>query len=231
MLRRDLRLAVILVATLGCTCLPINPAVAARKMIEKPVDDPQQRADELIRRLGDRAISILADKNTDTEVKKRLFQELMHESFDLHTIGRFVLGRNAWHGSTPEQQSDYMRLFEKLVIKIYSDRFALYSGQRFKVVESHPEGERDTMVKSEIVQPDEQAQPIFVNWRVRNFEGRMGIIDVVVEGISMSVTQRQEYGAVIQRNDGNIEELIKLMRDQLERQDAQENRDALATGH
>lgn len=226
MLRRDLRLAAVLIATLGGVCLPLASAAAARKMIEKPADNPQQQADELIRNLGDNAITILADRNTDTAIKSRLFQDLMHQSFDLHTIGRFVLGRNAWQGATTEQQKEYMRLFEKLVIKVYSDRFALYSGQRFKVVESRPEGERDTMVKSQIVQPDENAQPIFVNWRVRNFDGRMGIIDVVVEGISMSVTQRQEYGAVIQRNDGNIEELLKLMRDQLDRQDAQDKKDA-----
>ncbi len=226
MLRRDIRLAAILVATFGVFCLPLAPATAARKMAEQPAEVPQQQAGELIRKLGDRAIAILADKATSTESKKRLFQNLMHESFDLHTIGRFVLGRNAWHGATPEQKSEYMRLFEKLVIKIYSDRFALYSGQRFKVIESRPEGERDTMVVSQIVQPYEQAQPIFVDWRVRNFEGRMGIIDVVVEGISMSVTQRQEYGAVIQRNDGDIDELLRLMRDQLERQDAEETRNS-----
>lgn len=225
MVRRDLRLAAVLLATLSGACLPFFPAEAARKIIAAPAENPQLQADGFVQKLGDRAIEILADKATDAAGKNRLFQGLMHQSFDLNTIGRFVIGRNAWQGATPEQQKEYMRLFEKLVIKIYSDRFALYSGQKFKVVESHSEGDRDTMVRSQIIQP-EDTQPIFVDWRIRNFDGRMGIIDVVVEGISMSVTQRQEYGAVIQRNDGSIDALINLMRDQLERQDAQDKKDA-----
>lgn len=228
MVRRDLRLAAVLLATLSGACLPLSPAEAARKIIAAPAEDTQLRADSFVQNLGDRAIEILADKATDAAGKNHLFQDLMHQSFDLNTIGRFVIGRNAWQGATPEQQKEYMRLFEKLVIKIYSDRFALYSGQKFKVVESHPEGERDTMVRSQIIQP-EDTQPIFVDWRIRNFDGHMGIIDVVVEGISMSVTQRQEYGAVIQRNDGSIEALINLMRDQLERQNAQDKKDAQET--
>ena len=139
-------------------------------------------------------------------------------------ITSFSNGRNAWQGATPEQQQDYMRLFEKLVIKIYSDRFAMYSGQQFKAVNSRPEGERDVVVKSHVVEPAGD-RAIEVDWRVRNFDGHLGIIDVIVEGISMSVTQRQEYGAVIQRNDGTLDELLNLMRDQLEKQDAQDAKD------
>ncbi len=80
------------------------------------------------------------------------------------------------------------------------------------------EGERDTMVTSHIMRPD-SSSPIVVDWRVRNFNGRQAIIDVIVEGISMSVTQRQEYGSVLQRNENRLEPLLALMRTSLDKQE------------
>lgn len=174
-------------------------------------------AGAFIQQLGDRALSILADQKLAPEDKNRVFQQLLRESFDLPTVARFVIGRNAWFGATEEEKSEYLRLFEKLVVKIYSDRFSLYSGEAFKVIAERPEGERDTMVTSHIVRPD-NAAPIIVDWRVRNFSGRLAIIDVIVEGISMSVTQRQEYGSILQRNDNRLTPLVELMRENLEKQ-------------
>ncbi len=183
----------------------------------------QQQEDtrSFIQNLGDKAIAILADKTAKPDDRDQTFRALMQRSFDLPTIARFVIGRNAWNGATQPEKDEYLDLFEKLVIHIYSDRFAMYSGEIFKVIDDHPEGERDTIVTSHVQRPD-STQPIIVDWRVRNFDGRLAIIDVIVEGISMSVTQRQEYSSVLQRNENNIEPLLKLMRDSLIKQDKAE---------
>jgi len=171
-------------------------------------------AGRFIQNLGDRAIAILADKEISAEQRNEKFRQMMNESFDLFTIGRFVIGRN-WHAATPEQQKEYMRLFEELVVKTYSDRFALYTGEGFKVRSVMPEGDRDFIVKSDITHPD-GSPPTSVDWRVRQKDGKLGIIDVVVEGVSMSVTQRQEYASVIERNGGNIQGLLDVMRQHLQ---------------
>lgn len=163
-----------------------------------------------IQSLGDQAISILADKTLSEEVRDAQFRDMLRGTFDLQTIARFVIGRS-WVTATPEQQKEYMDLFEKLVVKTYSDRFALYTGQGFKVRSSVPETDKDTIVNSDITQPN-GAAPTTVTWRVRQKGDKFGIIDVVVEGVSMSVTQRQEYSSVIQRNGGNVEALLDLMR-------------------
>lgn len=195
-----------------------TPSAAAAFVQTLPTETVQ--ADQFIQNLGDRAVSILADKTLSAADKDRTFQDLMHASFDLPTIGRFVIGRNAWNGATPDEQTEYLRLFEQLVIRIYSDRFALYNGEVFKVVSSRVEGERDTMVTGHILRPG-SSQPIVIDWRVRNFDGRLGIIDVIVEGISMSVTQRQEYSSVLAREDNKIGPLLDVMRKQLVKDDAQ----------
>ncbi|MEJ0063401.1 MAG: ABC transporter substrate-binding protein [Alphaproteobacteria bacterium] len=213
-----------LAACLALTPLPACAAPKAAKAADKPAENAQTSADQFIQKLGDRAVSILADKATDQTTKEALFRDMMHETFDLKTIGRFVLGRNAWMGATIPQQEEYSSLFEKLVIQIYTDRFAFYSGEIFKVISSRPEGDRDFIVTSHVVRPA-STQPIVVDWRVRSTEGHMGIIDVIVEGISMSVTQRQEYSAIVQRNDGKIDELLKLMHERLDNTAAQNKKD------
>jgi phospholipid transport system substrate-binding protein len=186
---------------------PVPPASAA----EAALATPEGR---FIQNLGDRAIAILADKSLTDDQRSTQFRDMLRASFDLMTIGRFVIGRS-WRAATPEQQQEYMRLFEELVVKTYSDRFALYTGEGFRVTTVRPEGERDFAVNSEITHPDSSA-PTTVDWRVRVKEGKPGIIDVVVEGVSMSVTQRQEYAAVIQRHGGNIDGLLDLMRQRVQ---------------
>lgn len=167
-------------------------------------------ASSFIQALGDRAITILADTTLSAAARDQQFRQMLRQSFDLATIGRFVIGR-AWRTATPEQQREYLDLFEKLVVQIYSDRFAAYSGETIRVVGARPEGERDIMVTSQIVHPNNTA-PNTVDWRVRNYGDHMAVIDVIVEGISMSVTQRQEYASVLQRSGGSVEALLDLMR-------------------
>jgi len=177
-------------------------------------DAPLSPEAAFIQSLGDKAIAILADKALTPEERSRQFREMLSHSFDLPVIARFVLGRNSWAAATPEQQKEYMGLFETLVVKTYSDRFALYTGEGFKVRSSVPEGERDVIVNSDITHPDGSA-PTTVSWRVRKKDGKIGILDVVVEGVSMSVTQRQEYASVIQRGGGDIGALLTLMRERV----------------
>lgn len=170
---------------------------------------------KFIQSLGDRAVAILANKAISPDERHTQFRNMLRETFDLPTIARFVIGRNSWATATPEQQKEYMDLFEALVVKTYSDRFALYTGEGFKVRSSTPEGDKDVVVNSDITHPDGSAATT-VAWRVRQKDGKMGILDVVVEGVSMSVTQRQEYSSVIQRNGGDIGALLALMRERVQ---------------
>jgi len=171
-------------------------------------------AGKFIQGLGDQAISVIADKSLSQDQRSDHFREMLRSSFDLPTIGRFVIGRS-WNAATPDQQQEYMKLFESLVVKTYSDRFALYTGEGFRVTGVRPETEKDVVVTSEITHPD-GSEPTTVDWRVRNKNGKLGIIDVVVEGVSLSVTQRQEYASIIQRDGGKLDGLLSLMRQQLQ---------------
>ena len=172
-----------------------------------------QPTGKFVQDLGDRAIKIIADKTMPTDQRNASFSQILSDSFDLKTIGRFVIGRS-WNGATAAQQSEYMSLFKALVIKNYGERMSLYTGEGFVVTGIRPESDMDTTVLSQITHPDGD-EPTTIDWRVRQKDGKMGVIDVIVEGVSLSVTQRQEYASVIQNNGGEIEGLLKVMRDQL----------------
>jgi len=217
---RPLLRPVLLAVSLGLGFLAVlaNPAAAQAQDAAAGATTHDQAVKtapgKFIQSLGDRAIAVIANKNISATQRNDKFRQILQDSFDLMTIGRFVIGRT-WNTATPTQQQEYMKLFEALVIKSYGDRLTLYTGEGFKVVSERPESEKDYIVNSEITHPD-GSQPTQIDWRVRDRNGKLGVIDVVVEGVSLSVTQRQEYAAVIQRNDGKIDGLLDLMRQQLQ---------------
>lgn len=161
--------------------------------------------------LGEKALSILADKSVTKDQANATFKQMLNDNFDLPAIGRFVLGRY-WNVATPAEQQEYMQLFNRMVEKIYLDRFGLYSGEGFTVTGTRPDAQgADKMVISQVVRP--QGPPVNVEWRVRDTNGKPKIVDVIVEGVSMSVTQRAEFASVIQRGGGSVESLLVMLRE------------------
>jgi phospholipid transport system substrate-binding protein len=155
------------------------------------------------------AIGFLGDTNLNEEQRKQEFRKLLHTSFDMKTIGRFALGTN-WKTATPAQQAEYLKLFESMVVEVYANRFSEYDNQALEVAEAAPEG-KDVMVTSYIV-PEGGGDKFRVDWRVRNKEGGYKIVDVIVEGVSMALTQRSDFASVIQRGGGNLEVLLEHLR-------------------
>lgn len=207
--------AAFLVVLFGCVNVAPPPAFAEDAPLAQTHEQSLKTpAGKFVQDLGDRAITVIANKNITPTQRADQFRKILQDSFDLQTIGRFVIGRS-WNAATSAQQTEYMRLFRDLVIKTYGDRMSLYTGEGFKVVAVRPETEKDTIVNSNITHPD-GSQPTTIDWRIRNRDGKLGVIDVVVEGVSLSVTQRQEYAAVIQNSGGQIDGLLAQMRQQLQ---------------
>jgi phospholipid transport system substrate-binding protein len=208
--------------SLAFSVLLLMPFIAITSITAKAAstqdEASQQPAGKFIQDLGNQAIQIIADKNLNEAQRSGKYRGLLHDSFDLKTIGHFVIGR-AWNTATPDQQQEYMKLFEDLVVKIYGDRLKFYSGESFHVTGLRQENDRDTIVSSEIDHPD-GAQPTKIDWRVRQSDTKFAIIDVVIEGVSQSVTQRQEYSSIIQRDGGKIDGLLVQMRQQAQAPDA-----------
>ena len=175
----------------------------------------QARADnpeEFIANLGDRALQVLVVGSQGPSERNTAFRGILDEGFDLPLIGQYALGRY-WRRATPEQRGEYVKLFEDFIIVTYAARLGEYSGETLRVVSSRPD-DQDTIVTSEIML--EGRPSIRVDWRVRNGDSdgsESKIIDVIVEGISMLLTQRDEFASVIQRSGGNVEGLLARLRE------------------
>lgn len=160
-----------------------------------------------IRDFGAKAISVLQSKELSLTKREEKFRTLLRNGFDIRLIGRFALGRY-WRQASSEMKRDYLRLFGEYVVKTYSARLGGYKGESLTVVSETPLGNRkDVLVNTRISRPS--GPPIKAAWRVRSGKKGLRIIDVMIEGISMVVTQRDEFAAVVRRHglDGLIETL------------------------
>jgi phospholipid transport system substrate-binding protein len=163
-----------------------------------------------VQTMADKAIVTLTGHDIDREERIVRFRELLKDYFDVRTIARWVLGRH-WKDATDDQRREYLALFEDLIVATYIDRFANYAGERFAVTQALTAAGGDILVNSEITRP-EGGDPLNVGWRVREREGRLRIIDVMVDGMSMGQTQRSEFASVIRRSGGSVEGLLVELR-------------------
>lgn len=163
-----------------------------------------------IERMADRGIGFLESHKGAPEKQRAAFRDLLRDHFDLATIGRFAMGKY-WRVATPQQRADYSRLFESMIVRVYSERFASYNGQKLSIDGSKEISDTDTMVQSRII-PTDNSSPVKVDWRVRKSGGTFKVVDIVVEGVSMSVTQRSDFSAVIEKGGGDVAVLIDHLR-------------------
>jgi phospholipid transport system substrate-binding protein len=159
---------------------------------------------------SDRAIAMLADDSLSKEERAREFRSLLQSGFDMERIGRAVLGRY-WRSATPEQRAEFLKLFEEFVVLFYADRLSDYSGETLQIGKAHVRGDRDALVRSRVLRPDRPA--VAVDWRLRRTAEGWRIVDVMIEGVSMTITHRSEFAAVISNSPGRIEGLLQKLRE------------------
>jgi phospholipid transport system substrate-binding protein len=167
----------------------------------------------LINDLGNRALEVLG-KNVEPGQREARFRQLFDRDFDVPVIARFVLGRY-WRVATPAQQQEFLRLFSEYTVLAYSNRLAEYSGETLRVTGSRPDSD-GSIVTSEIVRTN-GAPPAKVDWRLSRTDDSYKITDVIVDGISMAVTQRSEFASVIQRHGGQVQGLLSLLQQKVEK--------------
>jgi phospholipid transport system substrate-binding protein len=162
---------------------------------------------EFISILGNRGLEVIRSAASVSE-KATYFREMLRQDFDLPDMCRFVLGRY-WRIASHHQRREFRHLFEEDLLHFYGARLSQYGGEGFQVTGSRtdPAG---LVVTSRIVRL--QGTPIELDWRLRLRDGFYRVSDVVVDGVSMAVTQRSEFAAIIERNGGQIDGLLATIR-------------------
>ena len=167
-----------------------------------------------VRDFSTQAIQLMADDSLSGPRRYQAFRGLLIDGFDVKAISRFVLGRY-WRKATEAERAEFTSLFEDLIVATYSRKFADYRGQILKVDAIREEDERMAAVASRVLRPG--GEPIQIDWRLLRRGGSWRIVDVVVEGMSMALSQRSEYAAVIKGSGGRIEGLLVKLREKVAR--------------
>jgi phospholipid transport system substrate-binding protein len=184
-------------------------AIAVRPASAATPAEADAKATAFMNGLWNRALELL-NKKTPAAERQARFRELFHNDFDSPGIARFVLGRY-WRTASPEEQKEFLKLFEDYVVYVYTARLSDFGGEQFKISGARPD--QGAVVVSTDVSAPGAPQPLKVDWRLVDDDGVFKISDVIVEGVSMLVTQRSEFASVIQRHGGQVQGLLDLMRE------------------
>jgi phospholipid transport system substrate-binding protein len=164
---------------------------------------------EFIRNLGDEALAQLVGSEITKAERADRFRKLLVANFDVPAIGKTVLGRY-WRQATPEEQQEYLKLFEDFLVGNYAQRFGEYAGEKFTTAGVRDAGDSMIIVFTLVARPNGQTARL--DWLMRSDADGYKILDLKIEGISMSETHRSEFASVIQNSGGKVAGLIDALR-------------------
>lgn len=156
------------------------------------------------------AFETLSNKDIGEKERFARFRDLLHNRLDMPRIARFVLGAN-WRRADTAQQAEYQKLFGDYVVSAFAGRLKDYTDSKITITGSTATDKGEYIV-STMVRSPKNPEPIKVDWRLRENAGTLQVLDMSVEGISMALTQRSEFAAVIQQKGGDINALLARLR-------------------
>ncbi len=166
---------------------------------------------EFISKLTTDASKVLA-RSESKDQKMLKLKNLAEENVDINGIGMYTLGK--YRKSLSENQiNEYKSLFREYFLKSFSSRLSEYTDPKINVLSEEVINKKYTIVFS-ILEADEKRPEIKIDWRVYTINPEKLLVrDLIIEGLSLARTQREEFNSVIQNGDGNIEVLFQNLRE------------------
>ena len=167
--------------------------------------------DVFVQSTVNRAAKTLSGNFTKEERIEKL-KIIAGETVDINAIGYYTLGSYR-KNINDEQIAEYENLFEQYFLKSFSSRLAEYSNPEIEVVSKKKINENYTMVSSILVST-EQRPEVKIDWRVYTKDSKNPQIrDLIIEGLSLARTQKEEFSSIIQSNDGDINALFATLKE------------------
>jgi len=168
-----------------------------------------KESDQLIREIVDEAASVLSSSKS-VNLKIETLNDIAERSVDINGIGMYALGKYRKILSD-EQKTKYKKLFRLYFLKSFSSRLVDYTDPKIEIISQKKINEKYTIVNS-ILEATSKRPEVKIDWRVytKNTEKPM-IRDLIVEGLSLARTQKEEFNSVIQNNEGDINALFKTL--------------------
>ena len=165
--------------------------------------NPKDFIDELV----NEAITKLSDKNLNNLEKEAFIEEIALENVDINALGLYTLGELR-KSANKNDISDFQKSFEKYFLKSLTSRLTEYSTSEFKVLDEDKKSSNYTIVNSK-VSPNDGGPEIKIDWRVYTKNPDKPLIrDLIVEGLSLARTQKEEFASILSSNNNDIKILI-----------------------
>ena len=168
-------------------------------------------ADVFVQSTVNRAAKTLSG-NYSREERIEKLKDIARDTVDINGIGFYSLGVHK-KKLTKDQIIEYKEVFTKYFLKSFSSRLAEYSNPEIEVNSKKIINEKYTIVSSALVATDSRPE-VKIEWRVYTKDpDNLLIRDLIIEGLSLARTQKEEFSSIINSNDGNVEALIKNLSD------------------
>ena len=165
--------------------------------------DPQTFVQEMV----NDAINTLSNKNLTDEEKANFIENLAIDNVDINALGLYTLGELRKSADKANLEK-YQRTFEKYFLKSLTSRLTDYSSNKFEVISAEKKSSNYTIVKSRIAKSENQPE-IKIDWRIYTKNPEKPLIrDLIVEGLSLARTQKEEFGSILSLNNNDINILI-----------------------
>jgi len=166
--------------------------------------------DVFVQSTVNRASKALDNKFSKEEKIKKLM-EIANQTVDVNGIGLYTLG-SFRKTITDDQVKQYKVLFRQYFLKSFSSRLAEYSNPEIEVISKKKLNENYTMVSSILVSTEKRPE-VKIDWRIYTKNPEKPLIrDLIIEGLSLARTQKEEFSSIIQSNDGDINVLFNTLR-------------------
>ena len=165
---------------------------------------------DFINELVNEAISKLSNKDLDKSQKANFIEQLALEYVDINALGLYTLGELR-KSSDENDISNYQKSFEKYFLKSLTSRLSDYSSSKFEVIDEEKKSTKYTIVSSKVI-PDDGSPEIKIDWRVYTKNPEKPLIrDLIVEGLSLARTQKEEFASILSSNNNDIKVLINKL--------------------
>ena len=165
---------------------------------------------EFVNELVGEAISKLSDKNLTLDQKSNFIEKVALENVDINALGLYTLGELR-KSSNKEDIANYQKSFEKYFLKSLTSRLTDYSSSKFEVIGEDKKSANYTIVSSRVL-PSGGGPEIKIDWRIYTKNSDKPLIrDLIVEGLSLARTQKEEFASILSSNNNDIKILINKL--------------------
>lgn len=176
-------------------------------------DIDKNQAVKMVQDLTKEGIEKIINSSDSAEEKNKIFRKLFTENLDLDFIGKYVLGRY-WRTATPSQKKEFIDLYKEFNVKTWSARFDEFKGKKF-IFDGTSAANNPNQIFVDTSVPMQEGKPASVKWRVSNVNGKLKIIDIIIENVSLAQTARNEYTAFIAKSPKGIDGLLENLRSKI----------------